>query len=460
MGRANSCNVLSAEPVRRAIWRFTRSGNRCVQAGQKEIALAEPLPGKWVAKGWSHLWNPSLNVAWLPDDKVFIRVLHLPPCEEHEVHAMVEFQLEKISPLPLAQIVWTVEQVPTAQTAPGTPRTVLVLIASRDEVEQHLGQLEAGGFQADRLELPGVHQLVEKPVAENSAWVYPRKDGENVSCLIAWWFGGVLQQVSLLRMTSEPNWVNELQDQVTKVAWAGEVEGWFTPPFKWHLVTDEVTELAWLPVVQKVAEGNVDVVRPKPAAEVAAASAVHAMRNGLNPGLLPAENVEKYKQQFGERLWMRGLGVVAILYVVAIGIYLAALQYTIFQRNRLTSQIEDLEHDYTKAVQLAEKTKVVEMQNSLRFAALNAWKTIVVNLPEGMTLSKLTFSKGYRLNVIGSVQGSSKDQVLDYSDKLRNMKIDGKPAFKEVSVPNLNRVGATLNWSWSFDCELAGGAEQ
>jgi hypothetical protein len=459
MGRANTCNVLSAEPTNREVWRFTRNGNRCVPAGQKALGVTEALPSNWVAKGWSHLWNPRLNVAWLPHDKVFLRVLHLPPCEEAEVPSMVEFQLEKLSPLPLAQIVWTVEHVPTAQAAPGTPRTVLVLIAARDVVEEHLGRLEAGGYQADRLELPAVHELIERPVAENSAWIYPRKEGDNASCIIAWWFGGVLQQVSLFRLTGEANWTKELQDQVAKVVWAGEVEGWMATPFHWHLVADDATAKAWQPVVEQVAETSVSVVRPKPLTELAAISAAHAMRNGLNAGLMPADNVLKYKQQFAERLWMRGLGVIALIYVLAVGVYLGVMQYHIYQRNSLARKTDDLEAEYKKAVLLSEKIKVVEAQISLRFAALEAWKSIVVNLPENMTLVDLSFDRGARLTVVGTVDANSKDKVLDYTDKLRSLSTDGRAVFKEVSVPNMNRMGSTTMWNWSFGCELGGGAE-
>jgi hypothetical protein len=457
MGRANSCNVLSAELTPREIWRFTRNGSRCVPAGQKAVGLTEPLPVNWVAKGWSQLWNPRLNVAWLPDDKVFLRVLHLPPCEESEVVSMVEFQLEKLSPLPVTQIVWTVELVPTTQTAPGTPRTVLVLIAARDEVEAHLGTLEANGYLADRLELPTVHELVARAVTENSAWIYPRKDGENASCVIAWWFGGILQQVSLFRLTTEGNWERELQDQVAKVSWAGEVEGWFVPAFKWHLVADDTTAAAWLPVIQRAAEGRVEVVSPKPWAEIASASAAQAMRNGTHPGLLPVEKAVKYQQQFAERLWMRGLGVAALVYALCVGVYLGALQYRIYQRNVLTAKIEDMEAEYKKTVQLGEKIKVMETQINLRFAALEAWKAVVVNMPYELTLTDLSFSTGSRLNVIGTVGQSSVHKVTDYTEALSKLKVKDRLLFKEVSVAGQRRNGP--NFVWSFGCELAGGGQ-
>ena len=54
-----------------------------VTVGQLERALgrehrvphADALPAKGVAKTWSSLWQPKLNVAWLPHESVFLRVI-------------------------------------------------------------------------------------------------------------------------------------------------------------------------------------------------------------------------------------------------------------------------------------------------------------------------------------------------------------------------------------------------
>lgn len=456
MGRANSCNVLSADSTRRELWRFTRNGNRFAPAGQKPIGLTDTLPAAWVGKGWSNLWSPRLNVAWLPADKVFLKVLHLPPCEESEILAMVEFQIDKVSPLPLGQIVWTVEKVPTAQTAPGTPRTVLVLVASRTEVEAYLGKLETSGYLADRLEMPTIHELIRQPVAENSAWVYPRQDGDNTSCIIAWWFDGVLQQVTLFRLTTEANWAKELQDQVTNVTWAGEVEGWFTSAPKWHLVAEAPMMDKWLPLLQTVTEGSVDVVQPKTDQELASFSAAHATRNGLSAGLLPAEFATKYQQQISERLWLRLIGFVGLAYFVGAFIYIGILQFHIYQRNKLDDQVQDMKADYDKAQQLTEKIEVVETQISLRFAALEAWKAIALNLPDGLTLTDLSFDHGARLSVVGTADSDPSSRTTDFAEKLSALKVRDKSLFKEVSLANSTR-GANGQWRWSFSCELSGG---
>jgi hypothetical protein len=176
----------------------------------------------------------------------------------------------------------------------------------------------------------------------------------------------------------------------------------------------------------------------------------------LSAGLLPAEFATRYQQQFGERLWMRGLGLVGLAYFVGAFIYIGVLQFHIYQRNKLDDQIQSMKADYDKAQQLAEKIEVVETQISLRYAALEAWKSIALNLPEGLTLTDLSFDHGSRLNVVGSGDSDPVSRLTDFTEKLGGLKVGEKPLFKEVSLANANR-GANGQWRWSFSCELSGG---
>src|SRR5262249_58909414 len=130
---------------------------------------------------WTSLWQPKLNVAWLPPEEVFIRVAQFPQSTPEETRAMVELQLEKLSPIPVTQAVWTMHILP-GSSGSRTPQaegaklenlqTVVVVIVARNVVEQFLGQLEGQGYQADRLELPLIDQLEATPVAEDGAWIY------------------------------------------------------------------------------------------------------------------------------------------------------------------------------------------------------------------------------------------------------------------------------------------------
>src|SRR5277367_5798105 len=163
MSRWNSCNILQTAPDANRLWQFdAKSG-----ALSRELSSAPgvTLPSGPVAKSWTSLWQPRLNVAWLPPENVFLRVIELPKSSFGETLAMVELQLEKLSPIPVAQIVWTLQLLP--QSAAENLQTVIVVIVERKIVETFLGKLEAQNYLADRLEVPMLDQLAATPATED-----------------------------------------------------------------------------------------------------------------------------------------------------------------------------------------------------------------------------------------------------------------------------------------------------
>ncbi|PYJ95179.1 MAG: hypothetical protein DME23_24325, partial [Verrucomicrobia bacterium] len=149
--RWHSCNVLQAGTDARRLWQFATGNSQVALSAEQRLVSSAPLPARLITKDWRTLWQKKLNIAWLPAEQVFLRIVHLPKCEPEELRSMVELQLEKLSPLPVNQIVWSFEVVPQSS---GELRTVIVIIAERSLVEDFLGKLESAGYLADRLELP------------------------------------------------------------------------------------------------------------------------------------------------------------------------------------------------------------------------------------------------------------------------------------------------------------------
>src|SRR5262245_17348256 len=173
MARWHSCNVLYVGASARRIWQFDAGSNEFRLNREQVSRAGEPLPSKLITKGWGSLWQRKLNVAWLPPEHVFIRVAQFPESGPDEMRSMVELQLEKLSPIPVTQAVWSMHVLPAYEVArqaspepgaapgPQTARlqTVIVVIAPRNVVEEFLGRLEGQGFLADRLEVPLIDQL-------------------------------------------------------------------------------------------------------------------------------------------------------------------------------------------------------------------------------------------------------------------------------------------------------------
>ena len=84
-----SCNVLRVGADGRQLWRFeARNGGVELAAEQRRLPY-EPLPVKLIDKDWQTLWRRKLNIAWLPADQVFMRVVHLPSTDPVELQSMV-----------------------------------------------------------------------------------------------------------------------------------------------------------------------------------------------------------------------------------------------------------------------------------------------------------------------------------------------------------------------------------
>src|SRR5450432_346495 len=188
MSRWHSCNILQTAPDANRLWQFDAKGGGFALNRETSSAPGQPLPSKFVAKSWTSLWQPKLNVAWLPPENVFLRGIELPKSSLEETLSMVEFQLEKLSPMPVTQIVWTFQILPLASAE--NLQTVVIVIAERSAVEEFLGKLEAQDYLADRLEVPMLDQLQSAPANEDGAWIYPATLNNHSAALIGWWFGG------------------------------------------------------------------------------------------------------------------------------------------------------------------------------------------------------------------------------------------------------------------------------
>ncbi|HMP84393.1 MAG TPA: hypothetical protein PKA41_16970, partial [Verrucomicrobiota bacterium] len=246
--RWNSCNVLRPGPDTRLVWQFGVKKGNFVLDKEHTVQADKPLPVGVVGKPLSHLWQPKLNVAWLPTDSVFIRVVHLPKATPAETVSMVELQLEKLSPIPIGQMVWTLHLLP--QEADGL-QTVIVVFAERKAVEEFLGRLETQGFLADRLEISALDQIIATQPPEDGAWIYPGAWSGSNTALVAWWCGGALRSITFISLPETGDRTEALRSQLSQMTWAGEMEGWLTTKPKWHLVADEAAVAPWESPLEK-----------------------------------------------------------------------------------------------------------------------------------------------------------------------------------------------------------------
>ena len=461
MARWQSCNVLSPGAVTRQLWQFNVGGKFNLLRGDSKRP-GELLPDKLVAKDWQTLFQPRLNVAWLSPEKAFVRAVQLPKADAAETKSMVEFQLEKLSPLPVTQIVWSYEvmpRIPQARPgqelnphAAGEVQTVIVIMASRDSVEEYLGQIEGQGYLADRLELPLLDELRATKVKEHGAWIFPNLGGQDGLCMVAWWYDGVLQNLCIVHLPPGETRGAVLQEQLAQTMWAGEVEGWLTSEVRFHLVADEATAQPWTTLFDL--SQPVDIVPPVPQQELAALTARRVASNGTSTNLLPPEFAARYKQVFVDRIWMRGLGALLMAYIAGVVIYFGFVQYAAWRYNSIQSEIASLGQSYTNTVQLRDKVRVLRDTLELQYAALECYLSVAKSLPSELTLKSMNFERGRTVRFFGTAGAEDGAKVYDFNSGLINYSVKNLPFYAKVNPPNSQTDPSRTTLNWNFSCEL------
>jgi hypothetical protein len=460
MPRWNSCNVLLPGSAARHLWQF--GGGRFNLLRTESKLPTEPLPDKLVAKDWQTLFQPRLNIAWIASDKVFLRVLQLPKADAEETRSMVDLQLEKISPLPVAQIVWSFEVVPLMRRegigqelqphATGELQTVIVMMVARNHIEEYLGQLDADGYVPDRLEIPMLDQLLGLKVDNDGVWIFPSVGANPNACLEAWWYGGVLQYVGVLHLPEGPSRATALQEQLAQTAWAGESEGWITATPKLKLVADEATAAAWQPLFDPTQP--VEVIPPPPQPQLAQVTARRVASNGKTTNLLPPEFTARYKQRFVDYLWMRALGAIVVLYLLGVMVYAGFAKVAQFRYGNLQEEAATLGVNYTNTVQLKERVSVMQDTLDLQYAALECYRAIAQDLPAELTLRTIRFDQGRKVTYSGTASPDDRPKIVDLSEKMMRVTMRDQLLFARVNPPDIRQAPGGQNVNWSFACEL------
>jgi hypothetical protein len=451
----SGCNVLQVTADARHLWQFASRGRGFVLSREQTSLGAEPLPAKAVAKDWTNLWQRKLNIAWLSPEQVFLRVAQLPASDFEETVSMVELQLEKLSPIPVTQIVWSIQVLPHAE---GSLQTVIVMIAARNAVEEFLGKLEGQGFMADRLEMPRLDLLRATTVTTDGAWLYPDPASAIPTALVAWWYGGVLQNLALITLPQAKR-AASLREQLLQMAWAGELEGWLTATPTWHLVADPQVAAQWDPDLREALEQPAEVTAPPASAALAAMTAQRVSQTEPQANLLPAEYSTRYQQQFVDRLWMRGLGTVIGLYLFGVMIYFAWLQFSDMGTTKVEQEVANIGPTYTNALQLKARYDVLKTTHELTYAALDCWKVVAELLPDGVTLEGFNFNDGKRLSLNGTAPTEQTKNLTQFDKDLRSATINGQLLFDPLAGDHLtyhNSQANTVSWQCVLELKRAG----
>ncbi len=451
--RIHSANVVVDVGGVTRVWSF--SGADARPAGSAEMPSDWALPPKLVGKGWAQLARPRMNIAWIADQPVFLQLVLLPTDDLSEVPAMIELQLEKLSPLPVGQIVWSYEVLGQRPASGGMP--VLVAIAERSVVESTLASLEKRGFRADRVESPLLPLIGRTQFVSDGAYIFVFRSGPRQTCLIGWYADGALRALNVVNVTADERWVRQLVDELNRLTWAGELEGWASGPAPaLHLVADEETLTEWrAPLEDASGIAVTPHVRPSDP-ELAAASVVRAAKGVAPTNLLPPEYAARYRQEYNDQLWMGGLGALFMAYLFGVLVYFGAVEVQKYRHARVAEELASVHAGYTNALRLKAQAQILQETVNLRFAALECWLATVEVMPEELNLESLNFSGGQNVTITGYAPADQENRISEFWRALQRKRVGNTNLFSQVQLrPTIMRtVQGVPQIQWGFNCTL------
>ena len=460
----SSCNLLEPATEGSRLCQFSVSSKKVKLSGDLRVADLIELPAKAVGKDWSDLLSRKLNIATLPPEKVFLRVVELPECEPDELLPMVEFQIEDLSPLPMAQAVWSAEAVPGSTGTEGN-QTVLVMIAERGVVEDRLDELEAVNYLADRVEVPLLRELVPGEPREDGAHIQLVQGADSVLALVSWWFDGRLRDVNSFNLPDTAASRDELVEKINSVALAGEVAGWMPDEPACHLAKRGDVAADWNTALAKCF-GRIREVEPMSEVDLATAAVEFTARTTA-PGLMLEDYSARNRQRFQDGLWMQGIKGAVALMLMGLCIFFAYGSWLQGNLEDLNQQVKVQGLQYTNALSLKAKMQTLKKQEALKTAALNAWSEVAIGLPGELKFTQLMFSSdrtlegntSRKLRIVGTADDGKETFIDDYNLVLARMEVkgrEGQKLFSSVSPGPSRKDPRKKLTTWSVECKFDG----
>ncbi len=460
----SSCNLLEPATEGSRLCQFSVSSKKVKLSGDLRVADLIELPAKAVGKDWSDLLRRKLNIATLPPEKVFLRVVELPECEPDELLPMVEFQIEDLSPLPMAQAVWSAEAVPGSTGTEGN-QTVLVMIAERGVVEDRLDELEAANYLADRVEVPLLRELVPSEPREDGAHIQLVQGADSVLALVSWWFDGRLRDVNSFNLPDTAASRDELVEKINSVALAGEVAGWMPDEPACHLAKRGDVAADWNTALAKCF-GRIREVEPMSEVDLATAAVEFTARTTA-PGLMLEDYSARNRQRFQDGLWMQGIKGAVALMLMGLCIFFAYGSWLQGNLDDLNQQVKVQGLQYTNALSLKAKMQTLKKQEALKTAALNAWSEVAIGLPGELKFTQLMFSSdrtlegntSRKLRIVGTADDGKETFIDDYNLVLARMEVkgrEGQKLFSSVSPGPSRKDPRKKLTTWSVECKFDG----
>ena len=375
-----------------------------------------PSPSQWLTQLRPELGKGRFRLATAVNSaELFCKRISLPTMDPAEVAQMAPLQIEKHSPLPLAEVVWSYEIL----AAEEGHSDVLIVFGKKENLVRCVSGF-GDEFLPDLIDVDLMllwRGLQAQGVFKDKKFcglLWIDVPSKMAKCVL--FEGGkplVIEHLALEGMDATGlarAWSVLLLSAEAALGVAGIEELFLLSPADMRdAVSAELTSELRTTVTPIEASG---------ALSPSMGLARRALRNGhTQVNLLPTDYVQRQqKKQFRQQARLVG-AIVLAAYVVAILGFLGISQWRQFSMNRIDARLQELDADYAKARLLQAEVSFLIQKLDDRRSALETLRVVSESLPDQASLQLFNYRQTQGVELRGTAQSDS-----DVNDLLRKLK--------------------------------------
>jgi len=342
------------------------------------------------------------RLVWaLPGAAALLRVMELPAVDDSELAAMVEIQLDKISPLALDRLYWDFEVVDRGRER---VRTVVAAVdrARVDEAGEFFRRQKRELRGVD-CEVLGIWEELKSAQPEEGVWQVWLVQREKETVLMAADARGPLE-FRVIEPAGGPEGdglsAEEIAEEVTYTL--ASLEAQWGAPGGVHIEVVAEREPGWTDRLGDLLELPVSFREMKVGEAAAGGVARRALRPEKTLELAPAEWEAAYRHRRLRRRLLLAAGAVLILWTGMMG---AAAVFFRTEEQRLAALTEReraVEKPAAELRALRRKVRELEMYADRSHSVLEALREVVRLMPSGVELTSFVYKKGRSVQLRGT----------------------------------------------------------
>jgi Tfp pilus assembly protein PilN len=388
----------------------------------------------------------------LPARTVLLRVVELPTQDADEIYAMVDLQVDKLSPFPVDELIVSHETL-----GPTRGGTRVMVVAARVEVVEAMGSaLSRIGLRADRIDVDVLgwwHLLRDELKDSSGGQVIILTEPEDTVLLLV--RDGNLILVRSLggedgldRATYCATLAEDFSYALTSIeAECGGVE--IQACTLWHHGAPPEDLRTALRVVTGTDVGLREFRDLPPLSQGLAQRAAESAEGTAD--LAPPEwEARQSSNQVRRRLVVATAGLMGLWLVVVVS-FAGVLGSQKSKLSGIQDRLKALEAPAAEVRLVREKAQFLERYTNRNFSALENLRAITIAMPEGIDINSFNYSKGGSISLRGTAD--TKQPVFTFGENLQQSDL-----FKEVQTGQMKekRTKEGLKITFQFAAQSAG----